>query len=99
MRAGSVVEDSGAVVRSLIIGGGYTKGAPCPVPAQKSQLPRAVRLSRGGTEGRTLSAMPNDVVQLLIGLTVLIVLAISFGIFSARLFMWATRGSGDGPKP
>jgi hypothetical protein len=46
-----------------------------------------------------MSAMPNDVAQLLIGLTVLILLAISFGMFSARLFMWATRGSGDGPGP
>jgi len=42
--------------------------------------------------------MPN-VLQLLLGLTVLILLAISFGVFSARLFMWATRGSGDGPNP
>jgi Tfp pilus assembly protein PilX len=40
--------------------------------------------------------MPNDLAQLLIGLTVLILLALGFGMSSARLFMWATRGSGDG---
>jgi hypothetical protein len=39
--------------------------------------------------------MPNDVTQLLIGLTLVILLAVGFGMFSARLFMWATRGSGD----
>jgi len=39
--------------------------------------------------------MPNDLAELLIGLTVLILLAVGFGISSARLFMWATRGSGD----
>jgi hypothetical protein len=43
--------------------------------------------------------MPIDLAQLLIGLAVLMVLAVAFGIFSARLFMWATRGSGDGPTP
>jgi hypothetical protein len=43
--------------------------------------------------------MPNDLAQLLTGLTVLIVLAVGFGMFSARLFLWATRGSGDGSKP
>ncbi len=42
--------------------------------------------------------MPNDLAQLLIGLTVLILLAVVFGMFSARLFMWATRGFGDGSK-
>jgi hypothetical protein len=40
--------------------------------------------------------MPNDLAQLLIGLAVLILLAVALGIFSARLFMWATRGSGGG---
>jgi Tfp pilus assembly protein PilX len=40
--------------------------------------------------------MPIDLAQLLIGLTVLILLALGFGMSSARLFMWATRGSGDG---
>ena len=40
--------------------------------------------------------MANDLAQLLIGLTVLILLAVGFGISSARLFLWATRGSGDG---
>jgi hypothetical protein len=43
--------------------------------------------------------MPNDLAQILIGLAVLILLAVAFGIFSARLFMWATRGPGDGPRP
>jgi hypothetical protein len=42
--------------------------------------------------------MPNDLAQLLIGLTALILLSAGFGMFSARLFMWATRGSGDGSK-
>ncbi len=42
--------------------------------------------------------MPSDLAQLLIGLAVLIVLAVGFGVSSARLFMWATRGSGDGSK-
>jgi hypothetical protein len=42
--------------------------------------------------------MPNDLAQLLIGLTVLILLAVGFGISSARLFMWATGGSGEGSK-
>jgi hypothetical protein len=42
--------------------------------------------------------MPNDLTQILIGLTLLILLAVGFGMFSARLFMWATRGSGDGAK-
>jgi hypothetical protein len=41
--------------------------------------------------------MPNLVI--LIGLTVLILLAVGFGMFSARLFMWASRESGDGSKP
>jgi hypothetical protein len=49
-------------------------------------------------EGRTLRAMPNDVVQLLLGLTVLIPLAVGIGMFSARLFMWATRVPGNGPR-
>jgi len=40
--------------------------------------------------------MPNDLAQLMIGLILLILLAVGFGVFSARLFMWATRGSGDG---
>jgi len=40
--------------------------------------------------------MPNELAQLLIGLTLLILLAVGFGMFSARVFMWATRGSGDG---
>ncbi|MEK6206948.1 MAG: hypothetical protein AABM32_04840 [Chloroflexota bacterium] len=40
--------------------------------------------------------MPNDLAQLVFGLAVLILLAAGFGVFSARLFMWATRGSGDG---
>jgi hypothetical protein len=43
--------------------------------------------------------MPNDVVQLILGLTVLILLALAIGMFSARLFMWATRGPGSGPRP
>jgi hypothetical protein len=38
--------------------------------------------------------MPN--LAILIGLTVLILLAVGFGMFSARLFMWASGGSGDG---
>ena len=42
--------------------------------------------------------MPNELAQLLIGLTVLILLAVGFGISSARLFMWATGGSGEGSK-
>jgi hypothetical protein len=42
--------------------------------------------------------MPNDLAQLLVGLVLLILLAAGFGMFSARLFMWATRGSGEGPK-
>jgi hypothetical protein len=42
--------------------------------------------------------MPNDLAQLLIGLTVLIFLAVGFGISSARLFMWATGGFGEGSK-
>jgi hypothetical protein len=42
--------------------------------------------------------MPNDLAQLLIGLAVLIFLAVGFGMFSARLFMSATGGSGDGSK-
>jgi hypothetical protein len=33
---------------------------------------------------------------ILIGLTLLILLAVGFGMFSARVFMWATRGSGEG---
>jgi len=39
--------------------------------------------------------MPNELAQLLIGLTVLILLAVGFGVSSARLFLWATRGSGE----
>jgi len=42
--------------------------------------------------------MPNDLAQLVIGLTVLILLAVGFGMFSARVFMWATRASGDRSK-
>ena len=42
--------------------------------------------------------MPNDFAQLLVGLAVLLLLAVGFGISSARLFLWATRGSGDVPK-
>jgi len=40
--------------------------------------------------------MPNDLAQLLIGLTALILLAVAFGIFAARLFVWATREPGAG---
>jgi hypothetical protein len=42
--------------------------------------------------------MPNDLAQLLIGLAVLILLSAGFGMFSARVFMWATGGSGEGSK-
>ncbi|HVD31821.1 MAG TPA: hypothetical protein VNE19_08925 [Methylomirabilota bacterium] len=43
--------------------------------------------------------MPNDFAPLLIGLTLLILLAVGFGMFSARLFMRATGGADDGSKP
>jgi hypothetical protein len=43
--------------------------------------------------------MPSDVTQLVIGLALLLLLSAGFGMFSARLFMWATRGSGDSSKP
>jgi len=42
--------------------------------------------------------MPNDLAQLLIGLTVLILLAVGFGMSSARLFLWATRAYGEGSE-
>ena len=42
--------------------------------------------------------MPNELAQLLIGLTVLILLAVGFGMSSARLFLWATRASGEGSE-
>jgi len=42
--------------------------------------------------------MPNDVAQLLIGLALLILLSVGFGMFSARIFLWATRGSADGAE-
>ena len=59
--------------------------------ARRSALPRSDR-------GAHAEAVPNDLAQLLIGLTVLILLAIGFGMSSARLFLWATRGSADGSK-
>ena len=37
--------------------------------------------------------MPIDAAQLLLGLAVLIVLAVTLGMLSARLFMFASRGS------
>ena len=40
--------------------------------------------------------MPNDAPQLLIGLVALILLAVTLGTLSARIFMSATRGSQDG---
>jgi len=42
--------------------------------------------------------MPNDAAQLLIGLAVLIVLALTLGKLSADLFMSAARGPHDGTK-
>jgi len=42
--------------------------------------------------------MPNDAAQLLIGLALLIILAVSLGTLSARLFMSAARGPHDGTK-
>jgi hypothetical protein len=40
--------------------------------------------------------MPNDAVQLLLGLALLIILAVTLGMLSARLFMSASRGSDGG---
>jgi hypothetical protein len=42
--------------------------------------------------------MPNDLTQILVGLAVLILLSASFGMFSARVFMWATGNSAEGSK-
>jgi hypothetical protein len=42
--------------------------------------------------------MPNDFAQILIGLAVLILLSAGFGMFSARVFMWAAGNSGEGSK-
>ena len=39
--------------------------------------------------------MPNDALQLLIGLAALILAAVTLGTVSARIFMSATRGSQD----
>lgn len=40
--------------------------------------------------------MHNDAAQLLLGLAVLIVLSVTLGMLSARLFMSASRGSDSG---
>jgi hypothetical protein len=37
--------------------------------------------------------MPNDAAQLFLGVAVLVLLALSLGMLSARLFMFASRGS------
>ena len=47
-------------------------------------------------ERRTLDSMPNDAPQLLIGLAALILLAVSLGTVSARIFMSASRDPQDG---
>jgi hypothetical protein len=44
-------------------------------------------------EGRTLSTMLNDASQLLIGLAALVLVAVTLGTLSARLFLSATGGS------
>jgi hypothetical protein len=40
--------------------------------------------------------MPNDAAQLLLGLAALIIIAVTLGILSARLFMSASRGPNAG---
>jgi hypothetical protein len=40
--------------------------------------------------------MPTDAAQLLLGLAVLIAISVTLGMFSARLFMSASRGSDGG---
>jgi hypothetical protein len=37
--------------------------------------------------------MPNDAAQLFLGVAVLVLVALTFGMLSARLFMSASRGS------
>jgi hypothetical protein len=40
--------------------------------------------------------MPNDAAQVLLGLAALIIIAVTLGMLSARLFMSASRGSDTG---
>jgi hypothetical protein len=55
------------------------------------------RLALSRSDPRTQArSMPSDIGQLLLGLAVLIVLSVTLGMLSARLFLSASHGSDAG---